>query len=44
MLDLPIMSTQLNDDLFFEAFTDRIPPLETRVQVIFEPVLKKEKK
>ena len=44
LLDLPIMSTQLNDDLFFEANTELIPPLETKVQVIFEPVLAKAKK
>lgn len=44
LLDLPIMSTQENDDLFFEANTERIPPLETRVRVIFEPVLTVPKK
>jgi hypothetical protein len=44
MLDLPIMSTATNDDLFFEAHTDRIPPLETPVTVILEPVLQKNKK
>ena len=29
MLDLPIMSSQEDNDLFFEAHTDRIPPVET---------------
>lgn len=37
MLDLPIESTKDNDDLFFEAHTERIPPLETQVTVILEP-------
>lgn len=41
MLDLPIDSTKSNDGLFFEAHTDRIPPLETPVTVILEPQLKK---
>jgi hypothetical protein len=43
MLDLPIESTRDNDDLFFEAHTERIPPVETRVTVILEPVLKSKK-
>jgi hypothetical protein len=43
MLDLPIASSDKNDDLQFEAFTDRIPPLETPVLVILEPVLPKKK-
>ena len=43
MLDLPINSTKDNDDLQFEAYTERIPPLETSVQVILEPILKKKK-
>lgn len=38
MLDLPIPSTGDNDDLFFEANTDRIPALETPVTVILEPM------
>jgi hypothetical protein len=44
MLDLPIASTKDNDDLQFEAFTEHIPPLETRVVVILEPVLPAKKK
>jgi len=44
MLDLPINSSKDNDDLQFEAYTDRIPPLETPVLVILEPVLKGKKK
>ncbi len=44
LLDLPINSSKDNDDLQFEAFTDRIPPLETAVLVILEPVLKGKKK
>lgn len=41
MLDLPIESSKDNGDLSFEAYTERIPPLETPVQVILEPVAKK---
>jgi hypothetical protein len=41
MLDLPIESSKDNSDLAFEAWTERIPPLETPVLVIFEPVAKK---
>jgi hypothetical protein len=44
LLDLPINSSKDNDDLQFEAYTDRIPPLETPVLVILEPVLKGKKK
>lgn len=39
LLDLPIMSTMANADLFFEAHTERIPRLETPVTVILEPVI-----
>jgi hypothetical protein len=44
MLDLPVDSSKDNDALSFEANTDRIPPLDTRVQVILEPVVAKKKK
>jgi hypothetical protein len=44
MLDLPINSSKDNDDLTFEAHTERIPPLETRVWIILEPELPKKKK
>ncbi len=37
MLDLPIQSSDLDDDRSFEAFKERIPPLGTKVTVIFEP-------
>jgi len=39
MLDLPLRSPTKLDDRIFTAFTDRIPPLETAVEVIFEPML-----
>jgi len=39
MMDLPIASSADNDDLDFEAFTERIPPEGTNVVVILEPVL-----
>jgi hypothetical protein len=41
MLDLPVMSAKNPEDRLFEPFTDRIPPIGTKVEVIFEPVLKK---
>jgi hypothetical protein len=43
MLDLPIASSTEAADLIFEAHTDRIPPLETPVTVILEPVVTKKK-
>jgi len=43
MLDLPISSSADNEDLDFEAFTERIPPEGTNVMVILEPVLPKKK-
>jgi hypothetical protein len=38
MLDVPFESSKDNAELNFVAFTDRIPPLETKVVVILEPV------
>jgi hypothetical protein len=38
LLDLPIKSPKDNDDLIFVAHTARIPPLETKVVVVLEPV------
>jgi hypothetical protein len=43
LLDVPFNSSKENDDLAFEAHTERIPPLETRVVVSLEPVLMKTK-
>jgi hypothetical protein len=43
MLDLPVNSPKDNDELQFEAFTERIPPLGTKVTVILEPVPDKKK-
>jgi hypothetical protein len=43
MLDLPIASPKDDADRSFEAFTDRIPDLETKVVVILEPVLEAKK-
>ena len=36
-LDLNVASPQANSELLFEAFTDRIPPLGTRVQLKLVP-------
>ncbi len=38
-LDLPIESTQANEQLLFAAFTENIPPLGTPVQLILKPRL-----
>jgi hypothetical protein len=38
MLDLPINSPKDNSELAFEAHTERIPPLDTKVTVILEAV------
>ena len=38
LLDLPIKSPKDNDDLIFVAHTARIPPLETKVVVVLEPL------
>jgi hypothetical protein len=41
MLDLPIESSKENASLAFEAWTERIPELKTKVNIILEPVLEK---
>jgi hypothetical protein len=38
LLDLPIKSPKDNADLVYVAHTERIPPLETKVTVVLEPV------
>jgi hypothetical protein len=39
LLDLPINSSKDNAELSFEAWTERIPPVGTKVVVTLEPVL-----
>ena len=39
MLDIPVESTQANEGLAYEAFTERIPPLGTHVRLILTPKL-----
>jgi hypothetical protein len=41
MLDLPVNSPQDDADRLYEANTEKIPPLETKVTVILEPVAEK---
>lgn len=41
MLDLPIKSSESNEALMFEAWTDRIPPVETKVTLYLIPKIKK---
>jgi hypothetical protein len=38
MLDIPVESSKDDADRVFVAFTERIPPLETKVVVVLEPV------
>lgn len=40
MLDLPVEVTMDNEELHFEAWTDKIPPLRSKVWVIMEPAQK----
>ncbi len=42
MLDLPIESSQSNDALLFDAFTERIPPVGTRVRMVLTPKARNE--
>ncbi|MHB1034713.1 MAG: YdjY domain-containing protein [Pirellulales bacterium] len=42
MLDVPVASSSSNDDLMFEAFTERIPPRGTAVELILTPKLGKD--
>ncbi len=42
MLDLPVKSSQANDALEFEAFSEKIPPLGTPVRLVFKPKLKEQ--
>jgi hypothetical protein len=44
LLDLPIASPKDDADRSFEANTDKIPKLETKVIVILEPILEKKPK
>jgi len=41
MLDLPVASSQANDSLMFTAWTERIPPLGTKVRLVLIPHLEK---
>jgi hypothetical protein len=41
MLDLPVESSPDNDTLLFEAWSDRIPQVETKVTLYLTPKLKK---
>jgi hypothetical protein len=42
-LDLPVASTQDNQDLLFAAWTERIPPLGTKVRLVLIPRLEEKK-
>jgi hypothetical protein len=41
MLDVPIRSTDANEDLLFEAFTENIPPRGTKVTIVLAPEIEK---
>jgi hypothetical protein len=38
LMDLPVPSSQSTSDLLFEAFTENIPPLGTKVRLVLTPV------
>jgi len=40
-IDLSIPSSAANDDLLYEAYTERIPPVGTKVQIELIPIFKK---
>jgi hypothetical protein len=42
MLDLPVESSQATSDLLFEAFTEHIPPVGTKVRLVLTPRLDKD--
>ncbi len=42
--DIPVESSQSNDALAFEAFTERIPALGTPVRLVLKPVIEEKKK
>jgi hypothetical protein len=44
MLDIPVESSQSNEELAFEAFTEHIPPVGTPVRLVLKPKLEKELK
>lgn len=44
MLDLPVEVSKDDNALAFQAFTEKIPPLGSKVWVILEPAAEKEKK
>jgi hypothetical protein len=39
MMDLPVESSQANEELLFEAWTERIPEVGTKVRVVLTPKL-----
>ena len=43
LLDVPFLNTKDNDDLVYQAHTERIPALKTPVTIILEPVIAKKK-
>jgi hypothetical protein len=43
MLDLPVRSPKKFEDRVYKPFTERIPPLDTPVDIILEPVPEKKK-
>lgn len=43
LMDVPFLNTKDNDDLLYQAHTERIPALKTPVAVILEPVVAKKK-
>lgn len=42
MIDLPVESSQTNADLLFDAFTENIPPIGTKVRMVLIPETEEE--
>jgi len=36
-LDVPVKSSQANEELLYEPFTERIPPRDTKVRLVLRP-------
>jgi hypothetical protein len=41
MLDIPVRSSKSNEELEFEVFTEKVPPLGAPVRLVFKPKLEK---
>lgn len=44
MMDIPVESSQSKEGLIFEALSEKIPPIRTRVRLVLKPIVEKESK